>query len=80
MNRYEVQDSKLNTEIVEGTSALNALKKFLSNKDIVYKDIVKLTSSVNQQLLNQGINPSTQIDYMVSKENSFVISNYHLVV
>ena len=32
MNRYEVQDSKLNIEIVEGTSALNALKKFLSNK------------------------------------------------
>lgn len=79
MNRYEVQDSKLNIEIVEGTSALNALKKFLSNKGIAYKDIVKLTSSVNQQLLNQGINPSTQIDYMVGKENSFVISNYHLV-
>ena len=80
MNRYEVQDSKLNIEIVEGTSALNALKKFLSNKGIAYKDIVKLTSSVNQQLLNQGINPSTQIDYMVGKENSFVISNYHSVV
>ena len=80
MNRYEVQDSKLNIEIVEETSALNALKKFLSNKGIVYKDIVKLTSSVNQQLLNQGINPSTQIDYMVGKENSFVISNNHLVV
>lgn len=80
MNRYEVQDNKLNTEIVEATSALNALKKFLSNKGIAYKDIVKLTQSVNQQLLNQGIDPSTQIDYMVGKENSFVITNYHIVV
>ena len=80
MNRYEVQDNKLNTEIVEGTSALNALKKFLSDKGIAYKEIVKLTSVVNQQLLNQGINPSTQIDYMVGKENSFEITNYHIVV
>lgn len=80
MNRYEVQDNKLNTEIVEETSALNALKKFLSDKGIAYKEIVKLTSVVNQQLLNQGINPSTQIDYMVGKENSFVITNYHIVV
>lgn len=80
MNRYEVQDNKLNTEIVEGTSALNALKKFLSNKGIAYKEIIKLTSAVNQQLLNQDIDPSSQIDYMVGKENSFVISNYHIVV
>lgn len=81
MNRYEVQDNKLNTEIVEGTSALNALKKFLSNNGIAYKEIVKLTSAVNQQLLNQGIDPCSQIDYMVGKENSFgSINNYHLVV
>lgn len=79
MNRYEVEDTKFNIEIVEATSALNALKKFLSNKGIAYKEIVKLTPSVNQQLLNQCIDSSTQIDYMVGKENYFVISNYHVV-
>lgn len=80
MNRYEVQDNRLHTEIVEGTSTLNALENFLTNKGITYKEIIKLTADVNHQLLDQGIDPCTQIDYMVGKENSFVINNYHVVV
>ena len=52
MNRYEVQDSKLNTEIVEETSALNALKKFLFTDE---KDDVKLEEFLVESLTNKQL-------------------------
>ena len=79
MDRYEVQSVNLKTEVVEATSQVNALKKFLKEKGIAFKEVIKLTTKVNEELFNQGIDPVTQIDYFVRKEGSYITNNYHVV-
>lgn len=85
MNRFKITGYNRyadRTIILEASSQKSALTKMLKTVGIKFTNVIKLTNKVNQNYINNRIDPSTMIDFVVENIDSdnpiSSIGNWHI--
>lgn len=85
MSKFEVEGFKNYSnikEIIDGSSQKDVLQKIIKKYNISAKKLVKMTNKVNQVYLDNGLDPSSVIDFVINNLESdnpiTSIGNWHI--
>ena len=85
MSKFEVEGFKNYSnikEIIDGSSQKDVLQKIIKKHNISAKKLVKMTNKVNQVYLDNGLDPSSVIDFVITNLESdnpiTSIGNWHI--
>lgn len=85
MSKFEVEGFKNYSnikEIIDGSSQKDVLQKIIKKYNISAKKLVKMTNKVNQVYLDNGLDPSSVIDFVITNLESdnpiTSIGNWHI--